>query len=416
MLNTALFLGYTWKGDKLAIVPEESETVRRIYREYLDGFTPGMIARKLMKENIPAPGGKAEWYQSTVKSILKNEKYAGDLLLQKYFVEDYLTHRIVKNTGQFPKYFVENDHEPIVPKQVYLEVQEEILRRAEVKKDPSRLRYGSRIVFSGRVECGLCGSAMKRIERGKGYRWRCRKRKTDTSKKQEAMSQDSCGGEDITEEELCEAVRCMFNRLPVKRDQLLRLQGCVTEGCITQIHDQIELTLKEISRLERSKDAESEETEDAEGQKETEKQKKGQEAGNEYRNGPSLQKSGDEYRNGLLLQESGYRRQALQIRLLLELVDEMKQRRERMDDILLGRCNNTASFAEPVVKASCVEYEDFFLWTRPRYPDDLMTETGYIRRFDNDMVIRYIEKIVVKKDQIEFHMKAGITLETERKH
>lgn len=45
-----------------------------------------------------------------------------------------------------------------------------------------------------------------------------------------------------------------------------------------------------------------------------------------------------------------------------------------------------------------------------------MTETGYIRRFDNDMVIRYIEKIVVKKDQIEFHMKTGITLETERKH
>ena len=109
-LNTAQFLGYDKDPEdihKYVIVPEEAEVVRRIYREYLEGYSPGAIAGHLTYDGIKTPAGKDTWYQSTVVSILENEKYCGDLLMQKFFITDFLTHKIEKNTGQFPQYFVE---------------------------------------------------------------------------------------------------------------------------------------------------------------------------------------------------------------------------------------------------------------------------------------------------------------------
>ena len=81
-VNTSCFLGYTREGEELIIIPEQAEIVRRIYREYLEGYSPCMIAAGLTADNVPSPGGKPNWYQSTVVSILGNEKYCGDLLLQ----------------------------------------------------------------------------------------------------------------------------------------------------------------------------------------------------------------------------------------------------------------------------------------------------------------------------------------------
>ena len=118
-LNTERFLGLT-KGDSkydFVIVPEEAETVRRIYREFLDGCSPAMIANHLEGEGILTPAKRKKWYPATVLSILSNEKYCGDMLLQKTFVEDYLTHKTVKNTGQLPQYYVEDHHDLIVPKE-----------------------------------------------------------------------------------------------------------------------------------------------------------------------------------------------------------------------------------------------------------------------------------------------------------
>ena len=164
-LNTRQFLGLTKGGehnDTLEIVPGEADLVRRIYREYLEGFSPGMIARRLTQEKIPTPAGKVTWYQSTIVSILENEKYCGDLLMQKYYVEDFLTHRIVRNTGQLPQYFVEDNHEPIVPKKIFYQVQGEIQRRSLLKKDPGKLRFGSSVALKGRLVCGRCGRILKR--------------------------------------------------------------------------------------------------------------------------------------------------------------------------------------------------------------------------------------------------------------
>ena len=141
-LNTSNFLGLAKDPEtgKLVIIPEEAGLVRRIYREYLEGYSPGMIAAHLTDEGIKTPGGKEIWYQSTVVSILENEKYAGDLLMQKYFVVDFLSHRVKKNTGELPQYFVEDNHDPIVPKDVFFQVQSELQRRAMLKYDPTKLR------------------------------------------------------------------------------------------------------------------------------------------------------------------------------------------------------------------------------------------------------------------------------------
>ena len=126
-VNFSSFLGYR-RGDKpgtYEIVPAEADVVRRIYRQFLEGYSPKMIADGLMEDGICTPSGGEKWYPSTVASILENEKYAGDLLMQKWYVEDYLTHKCVKNSGEKPQYFVEDDHDPIVPKAVFYQVQGE---------------------------------------------------------------------------------------------------------------------------------------------------------------------------------------------------------------------------------------------------------------------------------------------------
>ena len=143
------------------IVPEEAETVRRIYREFLDGYSPAMIANHLEGEGILTPAKRKKWYPATVQSILSNEKYCGDMLLQKTFVEDYLTHKTVKNTGQLPQYFVEDHHDPIVPKEVYFQVQGEIMRRKKVK-DPTKVRKAEENPLIRRVYCGKCGAMYNR--------------------------------------------------------------------------------------------------------------------------------------------------------------------------------------------------------------------------------------------------------------
>ena len=174
-LNTERFLGLT-KGESkydFVIVPEEAETVRRIYREFLDGYSPAMIANHLEGEGILTPAKRKKWYPATVQSILSNEKYCGDMLLQKTFVEDYLTHKTVKNTGQLPQYFVEDHHDPIVPKEVYFQVQGEIMRRKKVK-DPTKVRKAAELCttgarqrpgFSGGTEYGRTASANPRKKR-----------------------------------------------------------------------------------------------------------------------------------------------------------------------------------------------------------------------------------------------------------
>ena len=147
------FLGYRKGSDgRPEIVEEEAKIIRRIFTLYLNGYSFSRIAETLTREGVLTPSGKKRWSTSTVNSILRNEKYKGEALLQKTFTADYLTKEVKKNTGELPLIRVKNSHEPIIPPEVFDRVQEMI------KSGPvHRKRTYSKHPFAGKLICGDCG-------------------------------------------------------------------------------------------------------------------------------------------------------------------------------------------------------------------------------------------------------------------
>ncbi len=147
------FLGYKKGADDLPeIVPEEAEIVKRIYKMFLDGMTQGVIAKTLQEEGVPTPGGKTQWRFNTIDSILSNEKYKGDALLQKKFTVDFLTKKQKVNEGEVPQYYVQNSHPAIIAPEEWDLVQRELARR---KKLGGKYRCTDSLCC--RIVCGDCG-------------------------------------------------------------------------------------------------------------------------------------------------------------------------------------------------------------------------------------------------------------------
>jgi len=186
-VNCARFLGYTKDENKrLVIVPEEAEIIKRIYREYLEGSSMLKIARGLEADGILNGAGKERWHTSNINQILRNEKYIGDALLQKTYTVDFLTKKRVKNNGIVPQYYVENSHEAIIPREVFMQVQEELVRRRIVHTSPNgkTRTFSSNHCFAQIVICGNCGEVFRRVHwnnRGKkSIVWRCVSRLENT--------------------------------------------------------------------------------------------------------------------------------------------------------------------------------------------------------------------------------------------
>lgn len=178
-INHNRFLGYTKENKHLVIVQEEAEVVKRIYREYIEGASLLQIARSLEADGILTAANKAKWRPETLKKILQNEKYIGDALLQKTYTVDFLSKKRVVNNGIVPQYYVENSHEPIIPREIFMQVQEELVRRANLYtgKDGKKRVYSSRYALSSIVYCGECGEIYRRVHwNNRGCRsivWRC---------------------------------------------------------------------------------------------------------------------------------------------------------------------------------------------------------------------------------------------------
>ena len=179
-INHNRFLGYTKDADgNLVIDPEQAETVKRIYREYLEGLSMDKIAAGLERDGILTGAGGKKWHTSTINKILRNEKYIDDALLQKTYTTDFLNKTRVKNNGLVPQSYVEGDHEAIIPKDIYLQVQEELVRRRVVKTSANgkKRSYSCNHCFSQIVICGECGEMFQRLHwnnRGvKSIVWRC---------------------------------------------------------------------------------------------------------------------------------------------------------------------------------------------------------------------------------------------------
>ena len=180
-------LGYK-KGEdgKPVIVPEDAETIRYIYKSYLAGKSLRSICDELTAGGYRNASGMVNWLAPTIKSILTNEKYCGDVLMQKTFIDNCISKKAIPNTGQRPMYLIQNHHEGIVSREIFDAVQLEIARRraqsGRTKKSaPSGCgHYSSKYALSGLLFCGGCGSAYRRvtwIQHGmKRIVWRCTSR------------------------------------------------------------------------------------------------------------------------------------------------------------------------------------------------------------------------------------------------
>ena len=173
------------KGEdgKPQIIPDQAEAVQSIYKQYLAGASLRMIRDRLEAEQIPNAAGNARWTITAVRSILSNEKYCGDVLLQKSFVSDCINRKVIRNTGQLPMYLVQNNHEGIVDRKTFDAVQAEMARR-NAGKSPSKKNastgmtsYASKYALSERLVCGECGTLYRRCTwTYKGQKrivWRC---------------------------------------------------------------------------------------------------------------------------------------------------------------------------------------------------------------------------------------------------
>ena len=178
------FLGYRKGADgKPEIVPEQAEIVRQIAQSYLNGNSLREIKRFLEDRNIPSPGGMRVWRESTILSILQNEKYMGDVLLQKSFTADFMEGKKQKNNGELPQYYIRDNHPAILSRETFYRIQEEISRRnskrpANAKRaKTNRGRFSSKYALTERLVCGICGSLYRRvtwsIHGRKEIVWRC---------------------------------------------------------------------------------------------------------------------------------------------------------------------------------------------------------------------------------------------------
>ena len=255
-VNHKKFLGYTKDEDgNLVIVPEEAVIVKRIFREYLEGSSIINIARGLQRDGIKTVTGLDHWHPGTIDKMLSNEKLCGDACMQKTYTVDFLTKKKVKNDGYVRQYYIEDNHEAIIPKELFHQVQEEKLRRASLnkaavtrkksKEEKEKSKYSSKYILTDLMVCAECGHAYRRqiwSKYGeKSAVWRCEDRLKQGKK---SRCQNS-----PTLKELHDAIMTAINSVVENtgefigtfRENVIRVIGSYsTQGVTTEYDEQIE--------------------------------------------------------------------------------------------------------------------------------------------------------------------------------
>lgn len=235
------FLGFD-KGEdgNLKVVPEQAKTVRLIYKMFLEGKTTQSIANYLMEHGILSPAGKKTWRSSTVASILTNEKYKGDALLQKRFTVDFLTKELRLNNGEIPQYYVEKSHEAIIAAEEFQAVQDEMTRRKELGRAYSDKAFHSKII------CGDCGGFYGR----KVWHSTDEYRSVIFQCNQKFKNMKKCTTPTLTEDEIKQRFLVAYNELMGNRStvladcELIRQMLCDTAALATEMQqEQDEMTV-----------------------------------------------------------------------------------------------------------------------------------------------------------------------------
>lgn len=362
-VNHNKFLGYTKdKNGELVIVREEAELVRRIFRLYLEGLSVIQIIKILESEKITTVTGRTKWWDSTITKMLSNEKYMGDVLQQKTYTIDFLTKKRVKNDGIVPQYYIEDDHEAIIPKELFYQVQEEKARRASLSKtaaarrakqeqEKEKSKYSSKFALSDIMICKECGQPYRRQVWSKyGQKsavWRCENRLKNGTKN---CKHSPTYKENVLHEAIMTAINSVVeNRgefVGAFRENVIRVIGNYsTKNVPTEYDGQIEKLQAELLALIEENARQGAVTEDF-----------------------------DERYKGISEQINALKQKKLEMVREQKMAENFQQRLDDMDACLK--------------KTTCE-----------------------VRDFDNDLVRRLLQSIkAVKDDLIEIQFKSGIVM------
>lgn len=165
-MSTKRFLGYDTDEDgKLVINRKQAQVVKRLYSEFLSGKTVDYIKRIFEREGVKNWDGGTKWQTTTLQSMLENEKYKGDAILQKSYTTDFLSKKRVMNNGEIQKFYIEDDHEAIIEPWIWKCVQLEIARRKQYLEEHGTNSYSNNTEnnpFASKIVCGCCNKVFSR--------------------------------------------------------------------------------------------------------------------------------------------------------------------------------------------------------------------------------------------------------------
>lgn len=205
-------LGYRVTNGTLRIEPEGAELVRLIFHKYaIEQVGTTQLARFLTESGCRTSRGSTQWRPNTVIKLLKNEKYVGDLVQKKTYTPDFLTHEKRRNTGQVPLIRIENHHEPIISRELW-DLTQERLRRND-KHQHSASTHSNRYPFSGKIQCGSCGS---------GFTGRCKRLKDGTKSRRWSCSKGCGVGKTLRDDDALQMLKTAVSRLSLDTDAIAR--------------------------------------------------------------------------------------------------------------------------------------------------------------------------------------------------
>ena len=251
------FLGYRKGADgKPEIDPEQAAIVRSIYEQFLAGKSMQDIANELTGQGVPTPYGKSKWQATVIRSILSNEKYKGDALRGKTYIEDCISKKVRVNTGERPQYYIENNHPAIIDSATFGRVQEELARRAGKRKvkqvgtKTEQGKYCGKYALTELLICGECGTPYRRctwtVGGQKKIVWRCISR-LDYGKKycHQSPTMEEASLQDAIMETILKTAKVNPEIL-----QTLKMHIQMGLGCETQADDSIEIQIR-IAQIDR---------------------------------------------------------------------------------------------------------------------------------------------------------------------
>ena len=212
--------GYRIEDGRLVIDKREAEVVRRIFAAVLEGKGANLITEELNLQGIPTKKGKGRWHPGTLRNILQNEIYIGDLRMQKTYTDEQLQRR--KNTGARTQYYMDCHHEAIIDRQTFDAARmairqrgyekgryrEENAREQRISTEPSKETSGGANVLTSVLRCGCCGAPMVRardyLKHETIYYRSCRTH---------IRNKEKCGRKRIREERIYAAVQRMIRKL-----------------------------------------------------------------------------------------------------------------------------------------------------------------------------------------------------------